>query len=390
MFFPLGTYRVVLEQNETAVRLNLTGVYNLEINPRTLTLISSSTLTTIAVWRYQHIKSYAKSNDKLRLQLGRSSPTGAGTLLFNSSCTREMFGVIHRNIKKLRVSMEKAREEKVQAEVEQIKALKAKSDSRLHKGLRPNSMVYDVSEPQPENKRASYPIDGQLVELVNLPEMVSGDQLDPLYSTPMDATYDSLGPAMVTYDSLDQRPPPQAGPSHAAGSVDHTYDVPRFASASAGSSLPSTNAAATESLYANVADPDPFANVSDPFSTSALGSFYNEEEDPFNRDSLPLKTSTPTHTPSPQAQAYSGNFTNQTVPSNPFEEDSFVGSMHTEDPPTLEPVVNPLAQDSHNQSSSFDLEQLDKELLQTLNSLEVQVDSMPVYATVDKSKKTKR
>lgn len=340
-----------------------------------MSLIAPSTQTTIAVWRYQQIKSYARSKNQLTLQFGRSNPTGAGKLVFSSSCTREIFGVIHRNIKKLRTSIEKAREESIRAEVEQIKAnSKTKSDPRLHKGLRTKSMMYEVSSvPRPLNKRASCPadmVDQDLIKMGELPEMVLEEEFDPLNNT-----YDALEPRLLSAQGVFTSP----------ATTEHNYDVP-----TARPSLPSTNTAFMNSSYNPKTippsnNPDPFANVSDPFATSAIGSFYNSQEESFERND-PLAT--------PAAQITSTNpFANNST--NPFVTDStnpFANDVFSDS--SLAPLVrNPMAQNSaHDQSLSFNLEELDSELLKTLNSLEVDPNSppQPIYATVDKSKKTRK
>ena len=270
-----------------------------------------------------------------------------------------MFGVIHRNIKKLRTSLEKAREDSTRAEVDQIKAKqmdsKTKSESRLHKGLRTKSMMYEVSSvPRPLNKRASCPadmVDQDLMKMGELPEMVLEEEFDPLNNT-----YDALGPRLLSARGVF---------TSAATTTDHDYDVPKPHNA-----LPSTNTVFMDSSYTPKTipptnNPDPFANVSDPFATSAIGSFYNSQEETF--DSLAT----------PETQITS---------TNPFANDSFNGS-------SIAPSIrNPLAQDSpHDQSLSFNLEELDSELLETLNSLEVDPNTpQPIYAAVDKSKKTRK
>ena len=286
--------------------------------------------------------------------------------------------MIHRNIKKLRTSIEKAREESIRAEVEQIKAKqmdsKVKSESRLHKGLRTKSMMYEVSSERPPlNKRASCPadmVDQDLIKMGDLPDMILEEEFDPLNNT-----YDTLGPRLLSAQ----------GVFTSTAITENNYDVPK-----ARPSLPSTNTAFMDSSYNPKTipppnNPDPFADVSDPFATSAIGSFYNSQEESFARNSSLTTPATQINSTNPFANSSTNPFVNNST--NPFANDSFSGS-------SLAPSIrNPMAQDSaHDQSLSFNLDELDSELLETLNSLEVDPNSspQPIYATVDKSKKTRK
>ena len=412
-----GTYRVTLEQTETAKRLNLTGVYNLEISPRGISLIASSTETTIAVWQYKQIKSYAKSKEQLTLHFGRSSSTGPGKLTFHSTCTREMFGVLHRNIKKLRTAMEKAREDSVRSEVEQIKAkqkeAKSRSDSRLHKGMRAKSMVYDVSSvPRPLGKRASCPefadpegLNRDLIELEGLPEEVNEDDsmFDPLANgsayagAAVESGYDRLEPKLLSARPIVSRTSP----------IDHDYDEP-VSPHQVNSSHPPANTGFNDSFTVRTippaanskslvnptsipfpdGNPDPFANVSDPFSTSVMGTFYNSQEDELKGSPSPVKarvsashSRTPPRKPKPYGSQQNSSFENtlqQIVSSNPFTGDVFNPGPSL--PPITTGVKNPMAQSSYDQSLSFNLEELDSELLETLKSLQEEDTPNPATA----------
>ena len=103
----IGTYRVALEQNETADQLNLTGYYNLEITPKSISLVAASSTAIIARWQYKNIKTYGRAAGKFSLETGRGAETGAGTFVFITSCGREIFGVVHRNVKQLRAEKER-------------------------------------------------------------------------------------------------------------------------------------------------------------------------------------------------------------------------------------------------------------------------------------------
>ncbi len=114
-FFPVvstilhaGTYRVTIEQNETAQRLNLTSTYNLEITPTGIALIAAHSGASIAEWQYKQIKSYGKTGGNFSLESGRTSETGIGNFIFDTSCGKEIFGIVHRNIKRLKAEKEAA------------------------------------------------------------------------------------------------------------------------------------------------------------------------------------------------------------------------------------------------------------------------------------------
>ena len=112
----LGTYRVTLEQNETARRMNLTGAYNLEITQTKISLVAANSRTSMAVWRYKNIKTYGRGSGKVNIETGKVAETGAGNFVFLTSCSKEIFGVIHNNIKKLRIEKERQMAERQQQE----------------------------------------------------------------------------------------------------------------------------------------------------------------------------------------------------------------------------------------------------------------------------------
>ena len=106
-------YRVTLEQNESGQRLNFTGSYNLEINPIKITLVAADSGAEMAVWKYKCLRTYGKAHGKFNFECGRSAETGAGTFIFNTTCAKEIFGVVHRNIKLMRSKLEKVPKERV-------------------------------------------------------------------------------------------------------------------------------------------------------------------------------------------------------------------------------------------------------------------------------------
>lgn len=118
-----GTYRVTLELNESAKRLKFTGmIYNLDITPEKITLIAADSGAEVAHWRYRQIRTYGKSSGKFNFECGRSAETGQAMFIFKTSCSKEIFGVVHRNIKRIRTQMEHE--------------APAKRDSQMEKGAR--------------------------------------------------------------------------------------------------------------------------------------------------------------------------------------------------------------------------------------------------------------
>ena len=108
-----GTYRVTLELNETAQRLKFTAmIYNLEITPDTITLVAADSGAEIAQWSYRQIRTYGKSSGKFNFECGRLAKTGSGNFVFKTTCSKEIFGVVHHNIKRIRQEMEDEMREK--------------------------------------------------------------------------------------------------------------------------------------------------------------------------------------------------------------------------------------------------------------------------------------
>ena len=100
---------MTLEQNETAQRLHLSAAYNLEITPQGILLIAANSGANIAWWEYKHIKTYGRASGTFNIEAGKGAQTGIGTFNFATTCGREIFGVVHRNIKRLKGDKEKER-----------------------------------------------------------------------------------------------------------------------------------------------------------------------------------------------------------------------------------------------------------------------------------------
>jgi len=146
-----------MEQNETAKRLNLQGEYNLEVSQTALSLFGANTGASIAVWDYRFLKNYGKKHGRFHFETGKSSPTGAGDFLCVTTCSREIFGVIHRNIKKLR-------EEKVTEQEATLKrqVSEAKQSQQKLQAMRKQSSTEKRIQSQASNKRSSKEIAGKL------------------------------------------------------------------------------------------------------------------------------------------------------------------------------------------------------------------------------------
>lgn len=134
-----------MELNESAKRLKFTGmIYNLDITPEKITLIAADSGAEVAQWRYKQIRTYGKSSGKFNFECGRSAETGQGMFVFKTTCSKEIFGVVHRNIKRIRTQIEhegqstkdkqmtKGARMSKQASLPDTKALSGEMDFRTH------------------------------------------------------------------------------------------------------------------------------------------------------------------------------------------------------------------------------------------------------------------
>lgn len=156
---------MTLEFNETAERLNLQGTYNLEVSPDAIALIAANSGAQIAIWPYRHIKSYGKSAGRISIETGKSAENGEGKFVFVSTCCREIFGIINRNIRRLRDEKERARLMKEAQDVEQALVGVKKSKEKRRPtggggggGGSGGEKVTTQSRPRPRpSKSAPYP-----------------------------------------------------------------------------------------------------------------------------------------------------------------------------------------------------------------------------------------
>ena len=92
---------MTVEENETSRKMNLSGIYNLELRPSKLALTAPSG-ATIFTLSYKFLKNYGKQSGQFHFETGRNSPIGQGKLVLVTTCSKEIFGVVHTNIKRLK------------------------------------------------------------------------------------------------------------------------------------------------------------------------------------------------------------------------------------------------------------------------------------------------
>ncbi len=97
-----------MEENETSLKMNLSGTYSLELSPAKLSLVALPN-TTIFTLQYKYLKNYGKQSGQFHFETGKVAPIGEGKLIFVTTCSKEIFGVVHGNIKKLKEKMEQGR-----------------------------------------------------------------------------------------------------------------------------------------------------------------------------------------------------------------------------------------------------------------------------------------
>jgi hypothetical protein len=92
---------VTVEENETSTKMCLSGTYNLELTP-TLMSLSAPSGAKIFTLSYKFLKNYGKQSGQFHFETGKNSPIGMGKLIFVTTCSKEVFGVVHNNIKRMR------------------------------------------------------------------------------------------------------------------------------------------------------------------------------------------------------------------------------------------------------------------------------------------------
>lgn len=300
-YFFIGVYQVVIDDNDFSSQLGARGNCQMNIGPRGLKLVSDATGSTIGTWHYRRIRSYSKSaNRQVLLEIGSTKGgSPGGQLVLSSGSSKEMFSMIHRNIKLLRGMREKALAEKERSEAAEVrekvktKQQQQQQDQSKRSSLisRPRSMAYELQQGD-QNKRISYPsfaeqqtVGSDLIQLQGFTDGLEDDEdfqqfldsLDPLMQPVLESVNELTS---EVYDSPSNcLPPPPPPPRPTQSNSTNPFVGPQ------GQHSPD-NAS------------NPFVNV-DPFNTSPQGSFYNSKEDIFeNFDSggggeSVRKTSTP-------------------------------------------------------------------------------------------------
>ena len=137
-----------MEINDTTKRLKFTGlIYNLEITPEKITLIAPESSAELAAWRYRQIKSYGKSSGKFNFECGRSAETGPGAFVFKTTCSKEIFGIVHRNIKQMKMKTEQQAQKRQSQQVSPL----AKTDFRTYNQQPLKPMQYKARKSAAQN-----------------------------------------------------------------------------------------------------------------------------------------------------------------------------------------------------------------------------------------------
>ena len=281
----------------------------MEVSPRGLRLVSTTNDSAVATVKYKYIRTYAKSgNEKVIVTIGQRNDSGGGQLILQTSVTRELFSMIHRNIKVLRAAMEKARDSKTQNEVEDIteRQKKKESESRFRRGMRSRSMVYEL-QPLPRqrstmsdtSKHISCPPINEDMDLMQMEGFDNDQEFEDLQQF-----IDSLDPLLQKSSETDITT--TSKPDSLEGLSSVVLDVPTLPSDSSGFyDLASPVVEGFEDSFTSGEQPashtnttDPFAHVTDPFIVPSQVSFYNSKEDIFQNfqdNTSPHKTSTPIH-----------------------------------------------------------------------------------------------
>ena len=152
-----------MEQNETTIKMALQGEYNLELTPSSLSLVGANSGATIAVWHYKFLKNYGKQHGRFHFETGKAAPTGAGKFICVTTCSKEIFGVVHRNIKKLRTSKVQSQKESVEKQVQQATASLKKQQTapRQNQPLRKQTALDSSLHAQHSTRQSSAEIAGE-------------------------------------------------------------------------------------------------------------------------------------------------------------------------------------------------------------------------------------
>ena len=113
-YFFAGTYRITLEENDTTDELDLHGSFNLVLGPNSLTIADVNTGKPIYKWHYKFLKSFGKQSGRFNFEVGKTPQGGTGSYRCITTCSKEIFGVVNRNIKSIRERLETVKREQQQ------------------------------------------------------------------------------------------------------------------------------------------------------------------------------------------------------------------------------------------------------------------------------------
>ena len=105
-----------MEENETTDELDLHGSFNLVLAPTSIAIVDVDTGKPIYKWHYKDLKSFGKQSGRFNFEVGKTPQGVGGTGSYRciTTCSKEIFGVVNRNIKTIRERMGSERKEQPQ------------------------------------------------------------------------------------------------------------------------------------------------------------------------------------------------------------------------------------------------------------------------------------
>ena len=216
-----------MEQNETAEKMALQGEYNLVVSSTSLSLVSASSGATIAEWHFKFLKNYGKQHGVFQFETGKASPTGAGRFVCVTTCSKEIFGVVSRNIRRLREAKES---EKKASQGKQVEEAQPKIQAeRRAAPVKKQGSLDNGGQRSDRSKRSSREVAGQPVagsyrSSRDVEELTAGDS--PATAQQVTAPEDEFDPSHL-YTAVNKTKKPSTteepeDPSHLYTSVNKT------------------------------------------------------------------------------------------------------------------------------------------------------------------------
>lgn len=131
---------MTVEENETSTKMNLSGTYNLELTP-SMMIMRAPSGATIFTLSYRFLKNYGKLSGQFHFQTGKNSPMGEGKLILVTTSSKEVFGIVHTNIKKLRETMQQRNPPDERAK---------SPESQPQQNRQPTTQAQQVARPTPQ------------------------------------------------------------------------------------------------------------------------------------------------------------------------------------------------------------------------------------------------